>query len=140
MNDVPVLITGGRVVDPSRGLDATLDVLLTDNIQARARDIGAYFMDGLRDLQKRHTIVGDVRGRGLMLGMELVEDRTTNPPAPATAKTAFVHERCKDLGLLVGKGGLSGNVLRIKPPMCITREDCDFACKVLDIALTEAKS
>ena len=71
-----------------------------------------------------------------MLGMELVEDRTTK--APATAKTAFVHERCKDLGLLVGKGGLSGNVLRIKPPMCITREDCDFACKVLDIALTEA--
>ena len=85
----------------------------------------------------RHDIVADVRGQGLMLGMELVEDRKSN--APATAKTAKVHERARELGLLIGKGGLHGNVLRLKPPMCIEREDCDFMCQVLDICLTEAK-
>jgi alanine-glyoxylate transaminase/(R)-3-amino-2-methylpropionate-pyruvate transaminase len=79
--------------------------------------------------------VGDVRGQGLMLGMELVTDRSTK--TPATAETAQVHERAKDLGVLIGKGGLYGNVLRIKPPMCIEREDCDFICKVLDICLSE---
>jgi alanine-glyoxylate transaminase/(R)-3-amino-2-methylpropionate-pyruvate transaminase len=70
-----------------------------------------------------------------MLGMELVTDRDAK--TPATAETAKVHERAKDLGLLVGKGGLYGNVLRIKPPMCIQRDDCDFLCKVLDICLSE---
>ena len=71
-----------------------------------------------------------------MLGVELVEDRASK--APATPRTAAVHERAKELGLLIGKGGLFGNVLRIKPPMCITREDCDFLCSVLDICFAEA--
>jgi alanine-glyoxylate transaminase/(R)-3-amino-2-methylpropionate-pyruvate transaminase len=70
-----------------------------------------------------------------MLGMELVTDRAAK--TPASTECATVHERAKDLGLLLGKGGLYGNVLRIKPPMCITREDCDFLCKVLDICLSE---
>ena len=85
----------------------------------------------------RHDIVGDVRGQGLMLGLEIVEDRKSLTPSPAM--TAKVHERARELGLLIGKGGLHGNVLRIKPPMCIEREDCEFMCKVLDICLTEAK-
>jgi len=126
---------GGNPVSMAQGL-ATLNVILEEKIQQRAKEIGAYFMDGLRDLQKRHAIVGDVRGRGLMLGMEIVEDQKTR--APAGAKCAAVFEKCKDLGVLVGKGGLFGNVLRIKPPMCITREDCEFACRILDIALTDA--
>ena len=68
--------------------------------------------------------------------MEIVEDRTTK--APSAAKCTAVFEKCRELGVLVGKGGLNGNVLRIKPPMCVTREDCGFACGVLDAALGAA--
>jgi len=125
---------GGNPVTMAQ-CDATLDVILNDKIQKRALDIGGYLMEGLRDLQKRHPGIGDVRGKGLMLGVEIVEDRTTK--APATARTAAVFEKAKDLGLLIGKGGIAGNVLRIKPPMCITREDVDFMVRVLDIAFTE---
>jgi len=127
---------GGNPVSMAQGL-ATLDVILEENIQQRAKEVGAYLKDGLTELQSRHRLIGDVRGQGLMLGVELVEDRASK--APATAQTADVFERCKDLGLLIGKGGLFGNVLRIKPPMCLSRQDCDFLCKVLDIALTEAE-
>lgn len=126
---------GGNPVSMAQGM-ATLDVIMEERIQERARQIGAYLVDGLRDVQKRHAIVGDVRGRGLMLGMEIVEDRASK--APAGAKCAAVFERCRELGVLVGKGGPHGNVLRIKPPMCITRADCEFLCAVLDVALDEA--
>lgn len=126
---------GGNPVSMAQGL-ATLHVILEENIQKRAKEIGGYLADGLRELERRHPIVGDVRGRGLMLGMEIVEDKASK--APAGAKCAAVFERCRELGVLIGKGGLNGNVLRIKPPMCITREDCDFLCKVLDIALSDA--
>lgn len=124
---------GGNPVSMAQ-CDATLDVILNDKIQQRALEIGKYLKDGLIDLQTRHACIGDVRGKGLMLGVELVEDRTTK--APASARTADVFERAKNLGLLIGKGGIAGNVLRIKPPMCITREDIDFMVQVLDIALT----
>ena len=127
---------GGNPMSCAQGL-ATLNVLLEDNYQQRAHDIGGYLKTGLEDLMSRHDIVGDVRGQGLMLGLEIVEDRKSLTPSPAM--TAKVHERARELGLLIGKGGLHGNVLRIKPPMCIEREDCEFMCKVLDICLTEAK-
>jgi len=124
---------GGNPVSMAQGL-ATLQVILDENIQQRAREIGGYLKEGLLELQSRHEIIGDVRGQGLILGVELVKDRKTN--APATAETAALHEQAKDLGLLIGKGGLHGNVLRIKPPMCITRADCEFMCRVLDICLS----
>jgi len=125
---------GGNPVSMAQGL-ATLNVLLEDKVQQHAADVGAYLMQGLNDLQSRHEIVGDVRGQGLMLGVELVTDRASK--TPATTETARIHERVKDLGLLIGKGGVFGNVLRIKPPMCIQRADCDFMCEVLDICLSE---
>jgi len=128
---------GGNPVSMAQGL-ATLEIILDENIQKRAHEIGNYLKQGLLDLQSRHTLIGDVRGQGLLLGVELVTDRTTKQPA--TEQTAALHERAKELGVLIGKGGLFGNVLRIKPPMCITREDCDFLCRVLDIALTELEA
>ena len=125
---------GGNPVSMAAGL-ATLDVMLEENLQQRCLEIGGYLKDGLENLKSRHAVVGDVRGQGLMLGLEFVEDR--NGLAPNTALTAEVHERAKAHGLLLGKGGLHGNVLRIKPPMCITREDCDFAIEVIDRAISE---
>jgi alanine-glyoxylate transaminase/(R)-3-amino-2-methylpropionate-pyruvate transaminase len=71
----------------------------------------------------------------MMHGVEFVLDRKTN--APAAELTVAVMERAKELGLLIGRGGIDGNVLRIKPPMCWTQEDCAFACAVLDQALSE---
>jgi alanine-glyoxylate transaminase/(R)-3-amino-2-methylpropionate-pyruvate transaminase len=126
---------GGNPVSMAQGL-ATLNVLLEDNVQQHALDVGGYLKEGLIELASRHNLIGDVRGQGLMLGVELVTNRESK--SPATSETAQVHERAKELGLLIGKGGLHGNVLRIKPPMCITRDDCEFICNVLDICLSEA--
>ncbi len=125
---------GGNPVSMAQGI-ATLEVILEDDIQGRALEIGGVLRSGLDELALRHELIGDVRGRGLMLGVELVRDRATKEPA--TSETGDVFERCKDMGLLIGKGGLFGNVLRIKPPMCVTREDCAFMCEVLDAALTQ---
>jgi len=76
-----------------------------------------------------------VRGKGLMVGVELVKDRVTK--APATEEAAVAFEMAKDMGLLLGKGGLYGNVFRIKPPMCVTKEDVDFLSAVLDEAFSQ---
>ena len=92
-------------------------------------------MEGLEQLMSRHDVIGDVRGKGLMTGIELVRDRNTKEPAKH--ECAEVFERAKELGLLIGKGGFSGNVLRIKPPMCIKRADVDFMFEVLDIVFGE---
>jgi alanine-glyoxylate transaminase/(R)-3-amino-2-methylpropionate-pyruvate transaminase len=113
-----------------------LEVIEEDGLQENSRVVGGHFKSGLEELQKRHPLIGDVRGMGLMLGVELVRDRESKEPA--TAETAVVLEETRSMGVLVGKGGLFGNVLRIKPPMCITRDDVDFALVVLDRALTVA--
>lgn len=126
---------GGNPVSMAQGL-ATLNVILDERIQQQAKELGDHLLAGLRDLQKRHAMIGDVRGRGLMVGVELVEDRTTK--VPATAKCAAVFERCRELGVLVGKGGLFANTLRIKPPMCITKADLEYLVRCLDIAMGEA--
>jgi alanine-glyoxylate transaminase/(R)-3-amino-2-methylpropionate-pyruvate transaminase len=127
---------GGNPVSMAQGL-ATLEVLLDESYQQKAKETGAYLRAGLERLAQKQPLIGDIRGRGLMLGVELVESRDTK--APATRHTADIFERCKDLGLLLGKGGFAGNVLRIKPPMCLTKADCDFLAAVLDVALTEAR-
>ncbi len=128
---------GGNPVTMAQ-CEATLDVILNENIQKRALEIGGYLKQGLIELKTQHEAIGDVRGMGLMLGVELVTNRTTKEPAKKMC--ADVFERAKELGLLIGKGGIHGNVLRIKPPMCISREDVEFLIRVLDIALTEAST
>ena len=90
--------------------------------------------DELERRAGKHNLIGDVRGLGLMLGVELVKDRSTK--VPAREECAEVFERCKDLGLLIGKGGLWGNTLRIKPPMCITEADAAFMLEVIDEAMS----
>ena len=124
---------GGNAVSMAAGL-AVLEVIEEDGLQENCRVVGAHFMRGLRELQSRHTLIGDVRGMGLMIGVELVTDRKTRAPAKDAALQVLEHAR--EMGVLIGKGGLDGNVLRIKPPMCITIDDADFALDVLDRALT----
>lgn len=123
---------GGNPISMTQGL-ATLEVIDAENLQANALKIGTHIKDRLLELQERHPMIGEVRGLGLMLGAELVRDRMTKEPA--TAETARVLEMCKERGLIIGKGGLSGNVLRIKPPMCITKADADFLVDCLDEVL-----
>nr|CAD1839880.1 unnamed protein product [Ananas comosus var. bracteatus] len=94
-----------------------------------------YLKNRLKHLQEKHSIIGDVRGRGLMLGVELVTDRELKTPA----KTEILHvmEQMKEMGVLVGKGGYYGNVFRITPPLCFTKEDSDFFVDVMDTALAK---
>jgi alanine-glyoxylate transaminase/(R)-3-amino-2-methylpropionate-pyruvate transaminase len=125
---------GGNPVTMAQA-SATLDVMLEENVQQNSREVGGFLKEGLKKLQGKHECMGDVRGQGLMLGVEFVESRSTK--APATALTASVFEKCKDMGLLIGKGGLYGNVLRIKPPMCFTKADAEFLITVLDLAVGE---
>ena len=127
---------GGNPVAMAQGL-ATLEVIDRERIQDNARAVGKHLKDGLRALQERQPLIGDVRGMGLMLGVELVRDRQTKEPAAAAA--AEVLERCKERGLLIGKGGFFGNTLRIKPPMCLTRADADFLVDCLDEVLEQVR-
>jgi alanine-glyoxylate transaminase / (R)-3-amino-2-methylpropionate-pyruvate transaminase len=123
---------GGNPISMTQGL-ATLEVIDRDGIQDNARIVGGHLKSLLVDLQSRQPLIGEVRGMGLMLGVELVRDRMTKEPA--NTETSDVLERCKERGLLLGKGGLFGNVLRIKPPMCITKDDAEFLVDCLDEAL-----
>lgn len=113
---------------------AVLDAIDEDGLQENARLVGGRLKSGLQRLMSHHALVGDVRGMGLMIGVELVTDRTKK--TPARNETLDVLEAAREMGVLLGKGGLDGNVLRIKPPMCITAEDADFALDVLDRAFS----
>jgi alanine-glyoxylate transaminase / (R)-3-amino-2-methylpropionate-pyruvate transaminase len=127
---------GGNPVSMAAGL-AVLDIIDEDGLQENCRVVGGRLKAGLQELQTRHRLIGDVRGMGLMLGAELVRDRETKEPA--TQETLAVWEAMREMGVLVGKGGLFGNTLRIKPPMCVTAADVDFALEVLDAALTRVE-
>ncbi len=124
---------GGNPVSMIQGL-ATLEIIDEENIQENALRVGTHLKAGLESLQDKHALIGEVRGLGLMLGVELVVDRASKEPA--SAECADVLELAKERGLLVGKGGLQGNTLRIKPPMCLTRDDADYIIACLDEALT----
>ncbi|MDO8435187.1 MAG: aspartate aminotransferase family protein [bacterium] len=98
---------------------------------------GARFLGTLRNLKRDHRLIGDVRGTGLMLGVELVEDKNKTPASPATM--AAVMDGCRNKGVLLGKGGICGNVIRIKPPYCTSDEDTVTIMKVFDKVLTEVE-
>lgn len=120
---------GGNPVSMAAGL-AVLDIIDEDGLQENCRARGREFRAGLEKLKASYPVIGDVRGMGLMLGVELVTDRATREPAKEPA--AEVLEAAREAGLLIGKGGMDGNVLRVKPPMCITAADVEFALDVLE--------
>tara|TARA_B100001123_G_scaffold106977_1_gene124523 strand:+ start:330 stop:1688 length:1359 start_codon:yes stop_codon:yes gene_type:complete len=128
---------GGDPLAMAQGLK-TLEIMLRDDTQGLCKIIGDRIVDGLCGLQDKHPLIGEVRGRGLMLGIELVKDQDSKEPA--TQEAAEFMERTRELGLLVGKGGLYGNTIRIKPPMCLTEADADFLIEVFDVALEQIES
>jgi alanine-glyoxylate transaminase/(R)-3-amino-2-methylpropionate-pyruvate transaminase len=115
--------------------EATLDVMQREDTPKRSADRGKQLRDHLLALKDKYPVIGDVRGMGLMQGMELVEDRTTKEPAPK--RTAKLLEAAKRQGLLVGKGGLYGNVIRIAPSMLVSAGEVDDAAARLDRAFAE---
>lgn len=111
--------------DPFQAMQAAevIDIIRDENLIANAAEQGKFLKDGFLDLMKDFPIIGDVRGRGLILGMELVKDRRTKEHA--TAEVVRMMELTKENGLLIGKGGLRGNVIRITPPLNITRSESE---------------
>ena len=125
---------GGNPVVSAIG-KAVLEVIEKERLQENSLKLGAHIKDGLEKLKGKYPLIGDVRGRGLMIGLELVRDRKTKEPAKA--ECAALHEAAREMGLLVGKGGLWGQTIRFAPPMCITQADADFIVAVFDAALAK---
>ncbi|HXN24942.1 MAG TPA: aspartate aminotransferase family protein [Candidatus Dormibacteraeota bacterium] len=127
---------GGNPVS-SVAARATIQVIEEDNLLANAHTVGTYFRGKLEGLQEKYPLIGDVRGMGLMQALELVKDRQTKEPAPEA--TAQLLERARDNALLIGKGGLYGNVIRLSPMLNITKPDVDEAVRLLDKSFSEVR-
>jgi 4-aminobutyrate aminotransferase len=112
---------------------AVIDFIEEQKLMDNCTTTGAYFRGRLEELKDKHELIGDVRGMGLMQAIELVEDRETK--APAAAQSAMMMEATRENGILVGKGGLYGNVIRVTPPMNIGRSDVDNFISALDKSL-----
>jgi 4-aminobutyrate aminotransferase-like enzyme/Ser/Thr protein kinase RdoA (MazF antagonist) len=125
---------GGNPVSCAIGM-AVLDVLEEERLQDNAFEVGGHLLAGLQTLMEHHSLIGDVRGLGLYLGVELVEDPVTR--TPATAAAARVKERFRDFRVLLSTDGPDDNVLKIKPPMVFTLEDADRVITCLDRILRE---
>jgi 4-aminobutyrate aminotransferase-like enzyme len=128
---------GGNPVT-STAAKAVLDYIEEHSLPRNCAETGAYLRSRLEELKEKHEIIGDVRGMGLLQAIELVEDRTSK--TPATAATAMAMEAARDSGLLLGKGGMFGNVLRCSPPMNISRSDVDEFTTMLDQALASVSA
>jgi len=124
---------GGNPVVSAIG-KAVLEVIDKEKLQQNALKIGNQILAGLDKLKQKHKVIGDVRGKGLMLGIEMVTDRKTKEPAKAECQA--VLESAREMGLLIGKGGLWGQTIRFAPPMCVTEADAKFLLDVFDAAFS----
>jgi alanine-glyoxylate transaminase/(R)-3-amino-2-methylpropionate-pyruvate transaminase len=115
---------------------AVIDVIENEKLADNAKKVGSRLKANLEKTGAKSDKVGEVRGMGLMLGVELVKSKKTKEPAPELALA--VVEKMKDLGVLVGKGGLEGNTVRIKPPLCVTESNVDRVADVFEQALKDA--
>ncbi|MGH9483234.1 MAG: aspartate aminotransferase family protein [Terriglobales bacterium] len=150
-NGLPIGITLARadVADAFKGLTistfggnpvvtaaakAVVDFIEQQKLRDNAQIVGDYLKAGLQKLQEKHALIGEVRGLGLLLGVELVRSRATKEPA--SQETTALLSRCRDQRILVGKGGLYGNVIRISPPLNISRDDADEFLRRFDRSLS----
>jgi 4-aminobutyrate aminotransferase-like enzyme len=125
---------GGNPVAAAAGL-AVLDVLEEEHLQANALIVGNHLIAGLRSLQERHALVGDVRGSGLFLGVDFVRDPANREPAPDEA--SYIVNRLRDLGILAGTDGPHHNVIKLRPPLVFSEADADLFVSTLDSILEE---
>jgi 4-aminobutyrate aminotransferase-like enzyme len=115
---------------------ANLNYIVTHQLRENARRVGDYLIARLRELAERHAVIGDVRGLGLMVAVELVRDRASKEPAPDVL--GRVQNEAKRRGLIIGRGGLHANVIRICPPLIVSEGDVDDAVGILDASFTAA--
>jgi 4-aminobutyrate aminotransferase-like enzyme len=125
---------GGNPVACAAGL-AVLDVLEEDHLQENALRIGTYLAARLKALQEKHALIGDVRGAGLFLSVDLVLDRATRDPAPRQA--SYVVNRLRERGVLTGTDGPHHNVIKLRPPLIFSQADADLFVTTLDSVLAE---
>jgi 4-aminobutyrate aminotransferase-like enzyme len=125
---------GGNPVACAAGL-AVLDVLEQGDLQGHALRVGRHLIAGLQSLQERHVLLGDVRGSGLFLGLDLVLDRATRKPASAHA--SYVVNRLRDCGILTGADGPHHNVIKLRPPLIFSAADADLFLTTLGSILDE---
>ncbi len=123
----PVSCAAGRAV---------LQAIEEEGLQANARKVGAEMLGVLKDLQQKHAVIGDVRGRGLMMAIELVRDRASK--TPATEETAAVFEASRQEGLVLSKSGPYRSVLRMVPPLCLASGDVGVFADAMDKAFSRA--
>jgi 4-aminobutyrate aminotransferase len=123
---------GGNHVSTAGAL-ANLNYILDNDLQRNAAEVGGYLKERLLEMAQKHPVIGEVRGRGLMLGIELVGP--SGEPDPEAAVRLL--EACRERGLLLGKGGIKANAIRISPPMIVTREVAEEAAAILEEALAE---
>jgi 4-aminobutyrate aminotransferase len=127
---------GGNPLSTAASL-ATLEVMEEEATPQHIAEVGDYLRAGLEKLQDKYPLIGDVRGMGLMQGVEMVKDRQTKEPAPEAVVAVFEQTRAR--GLLIGKGGMYNNVLRIAPPLIATKEHVDEALNILDHAFAQVQ-
>jgi 4-aminobutyrate aminotransferase-like enzyme len=125
---------GGNPVACAAGL-AVLDVLEENQLQQNALHVGSQWLRDLRSLQAQHALIGDVRGMGLFLGIDLVTDRDKR--TPATAQAHYVVNRLRDLGVLAGTDGPHHNVLKLRPPLIFSAADAALFTSTLSSILVE---
>jgi 4-aminobutyrate aminotransferase-like enzyme len=127
---------GGNPVSCAVGLKM-LEIIERDRLRENAARLGASLIARMKKLMGRHERIGDVRGRGLMLGIDLVEDRVTK--SPATAYAGRIVEKCRSLGVLLGTDGPHDNVIKMRPAMVFGPRDADFLMQVLESAFAETE-
>ena len=137
MKGITISTFGGNPVS-NTAAKAVLDFIEEKRLAANAAEVGGYLRSKLDELKDKHTLIGEVRGMGLMQALELVEDRASK--APAKADTTKALEAARKNGILLGRGGLYGNVLRITPPLNISKTDVDEFVRLLDLSLAECRA
>ncbi|HEV3193313.1 MAG TPA: aminotransferase class III-fold pyridoxal phosphate-dependent enzyme, partial [Polyangiaceae bacterium] len=120
--------------------NATIDVIESEKLVDNAAAMGNVLRQGLDALKAKYTVIGNVRGRGLMQGIELVADEKVGDRTPNPGATLRVLEETRKRALLMGRGGLHGNVLRVAPPLIVSRTEVETALKILDESLAALTS
>jgi alanine-glyoxylate transaminase/(R)-3-amino-2-methylpropionate-pyruvate transaminase len=123
---------GGGLLQSRVGMEV-LNIIKDEKLNENAENVGGYLKKRLLEVAEKSRVLGDVRGRGLMLGVEIVKDKKTKEPG--TEISAEINEATKDCGILVSKGGIFGNIFRMIPPLCLTKEDADYVANVWEHVL-----